>query len=365
MSKSKPTETEFPVVLIMAGGVGSRFWPSSRENLPKQFLDITGTGKTLIQMTFERFASFIPIENIYVITHENYEIQTLDSLPGLHPGNVITEPSRNNTAASIALASFKLIQKYPYAVCIVTAADHIIRDTDEFEKNIMTACDHADANFSIVTLGIKPTRPDTGYGYIEFGTDDHEIVRKVKSFREKPNATDALFYMEAGNFVWNSGIFTWRLDTILNAFKTHATGIYDLLENDKVYNTDKEHDFIQQQYPLTEKISVDYAILERAENVFTIPCDIGWSDLGTWNSLHELSAKDEQQNAVLSKPVYLEDTQNSLIISKNSKLVVVKGLEDFIIVDTDDCLMIFPKSEEQNIKALKEKLMNEGLGRYL
>ena len=354
-----------PFVLIMAGGVGSRFWPASRETLPKQFLDITGSGKTLIQQTYERFALFIPADRIYVITHIDYMAQTLNAIPGIHLHNIITEPSRNNTAASIALASFKLQKKDPTAICIVAPADHIIADEKEFQKTILAACDHTSVNGSIVTLSIKPTRPDTGYGYIEFDPKDKAGVRKVKSFKEKPNPDEALRYLKAGNFAWNAGIFIWRLDVILEAFRIHATQIFNLLSaGQKVYNTEKENDFVNSEYPRTEKISVDYAILEKADNVYTIPCDIGWSDLGTWNSLYDNSLKDAQQNAS-SKPVYLEGTNNSLVFSKNSKLIVIKGLEDYIIVDTEDCLLIYPKSEEQGIKALKEILREKGLDDYL
>ncbi len=366
MNKDKKIEGKPPFVLIMAGGVGSRFWPASREHLPKQFLDITGEGKSLLQMTFDRFATFIPADNIYIITHEKYNTLTKDALPDIDPDHIITEPSRNNTAASIALASFKLYQKDPEAICIVAPSDHIIKEEIEFQKIIEIACAHAYTMRSFVTLGIKPTRPDTGYGYIEYGRDDLADVRKVKSFREKPNATDALFYMETGNFVWNSGIFIWRLDTILESYKTHATGIYNVLhKGNEIYNTDKETDFIQVEYPKTEKISVDYAILEKADNVYTIPCDIGWSDLGTWNSLFEISEKDVEGNTRLSSPVYLENTHQTLVIADKEKLVVIKGLEGFIVVDTDDCLLIFPKAEEQSIKELKDKLKIEGLEQYL
>jgi len=357
---------DYPFVLIMAGGIGSRFWPASRENLPKQFLDITGSGKSLIQLTFDRFASFIPADYIYVITHQNYKSITLNALSGFNHNNLITEPTRNNTAASIALASFKLSQKNPDAVCIVAPSDHIINDENEFQRVLQTAFDHANENQSIVTLGIKSTRPDTGYGYIEFDKNEISDVRKVSSFREKPNATDAANFVKAGNFAWNSGIFTWRLDVILDAYQQYAPQIYNTLgAGIDVYNTHEEADFIFNAYPGTEKNSVDYAILEKAQNVYTIPCDIGWSDLGTWNSLHDNTEKVANQNAVLSSPVYLEDTYNSLIFSENTKLVVIKGLEDYIIVDTSDCLMIFPKSDEQEIKLLKEKLKEQGLGRYL
>jgi len=353
-------------VLIMAGGIGSRFWPASRNNMPKQFLDITGTGKTLIQMTFERFASFIPVENIYIITNDNYKENTIAAVPEFNPGNIITEPSRNNTAASIAFASLKLIRKNAEAVCIVAPADHVIHDENEFRRVALLAVDHAEKNQSIVTLGITPTRPDTGYGYIEFEKGDQSEIRKVKSFREKPDAGKASEYVKAGNFAWNSGIFIWRLDHIIESFKKHSNQIYNILiEGKDLFNTEDESAFVKSHYPRTENISVDYAILEKAESVFTIPCDIGWSDLGTWNSLFDQSAKDEQGNALLGKTVYVEDTSNSLVLSKPGKLVVIKGLENFIIVDTDDCLLIYPKDEEQNIKALKEALKKKGLDDYL
>ena len=355
-----------PNVLIMAGGVGSRFWPASREHLPKQFLDITGSGKTFIQATYDRFAQFVPPENIFVITHEYYRHQTLQALQEFNPRNIICEPTRNNTAASIALASLKLIKNNPDGVCIVAPADHIIENETEFQRVISLAVDHAYDNHSIITLGIQPTRPDTGYGYIEFEKGDATPIRKVKSFREKPDLNSAKQYLAAGNFAWNSGLFIWRLDEIISAFQKYSPQIfYVLSQGNEHYNTDREQAFLQNEYPLTEKISVDYAILEKADNVYAIPCDLGWSDLGRWNSLFDISQKDEDHNAVLTKPAYLEDTRECLILSRNAKLIVIKGLEDFIIVDTDDCLMIYPKSEEQNIKALKEKLSREGLDTYL
>lgn len=358
--------TKPPFVLIMAGGVGSRFWPASREHLPKQFLDITGTGKTLIQATYDRFTQFVPADNIFIITHDFYREQTINAIPGVNTRNVICEPTRNNTAASVALASMKLSKYDPEAVCIVAPADHIIQKDDEFKRVIMLAIDHAAQNHSMITLGIQPTRPDTGYGYIEFDKGDTAPIRKVKSFREKPDLESARNYLLAQNFAWNSGLFIWRLDDIIAAFREHSPQIYHVLsQGEHLYNSDRETEFIKNEYPLTEKISVDYAILEKASNVYTIPCDIGWSDLGTWNSLFEISKKDENENAVLSTPAYLEDTHQSLIISNPEKLLVIKGLDDFIVVDTDDCLLIYPKAEEQNIKALKEKLNRQGLDLYL
>ncbi|HUR30159.1 MAG TPA: mannose-1-phosphate guanylyltransferase, partial [Saprospiraceae bacterium] len=230
-----------PFVLIMAGGVGSRFWPASREHLPKQFLDITGEGKTLIQMTFERFAAFIPVENIYIITHDKYKQQTIEALPEFIAANIIAEPSRNNTAASIALASLKLIRKREDAVCIVAPADQVIRDESEFKRVVLLAVDHAEQNHSIVTLGITPTRADTGYGYIEFDKNDQSEIRKVISFKEKPDAAKAAEYVKAENFAWNSGIFIWRLDNIIESFKKYSNQIYDvLIEGKELYNTEGE-----------------------------------------------------------------------------------------------------------------------------
>jgi mannose-1-phosphate guanylyltransferase len=306
------------------------------------------------------------VENIYIITHDNYREQTIAAVPEFDPANIITEPSRNNTAASIAFASLKLIRKNQEGVCIVAPADHIIRDEAEFRRVILLATQHAEENKSIVTLGITPTRPDTGYGYIEFEKSDTTEIRKVKSFKEKPDALKAREYVQSGSFAWNSGIFVWRLDNIIESFKKYSEQIYNvLIEGRELYNTDEEPGFVKREYPRTENISVDYAILERADNVYTIPCDIGWSDLGTCNSLFEHSEKDNAHNALLSKPVHIENTSNTLVLSKSSKLVVIKGLENFIIVDTDDCLLIYPKDQEQNIRALKENLRREELDDYL
>jgi len=355
-----------PYVLIMAGGVGSRFWPASREHLPKQFLDITGSGKSLIRQTVDRFLGFIPLDHIFIITHENYGDLVQQAIPELHRHQIIEEPSRNNTAASIALASMKLSKLDPDATCIVAPADHVITDEQEFKRVIHLAVMHAQAYASIITLGIEPTRPDTGYGYIEFDKSDTAAVCTVKAFREKPDRATAEQYLNLGSFAWNAGIFIWKLSVIQESFHQHAPGIYDMLiKGMDVYNTPAEIAFINAEYPKTEKISVDYAILERADNVYTIPCDIGWSDLGTWTSLYDYSSKDDAHNVSLTNPVHLDHADHNLVLSRDSKLVVVKGLKDFIIIDTDDCLMIYPKSEEQAIKQLKETLKERGLGKYL
>ena len=277
-----------PYILIMAGGIGSRFWPASREHLPKQFLDITGSGKSLIRQTVDRFLDVVPTDHIFVITHADYGQLVAEAIPELKPHQIIEEPSRNNTAASIALASMKLSKMDPDAVCIVAPADHLIQKEDEFERVIRQAVIHATQHASIITLGIEPTRADTGYGYIEYDKTEDHAVRAVKSFREKPERATAEHYLNLGSFAWNAGIFVWKLSVILESFRIHANQIYETLSPGmNVYNTPDEIDFIAKTYPRTEKISVDYAILERASNVYTIPCDIGWSDLGTWASLYE------------------------------------------------------------------------------
>lgn len=358
--------TNSPYILIMAGGVGSRFWPASRERLPKQFLDITGSGKTLIRQTVDRFLGFVPLGHIFIITHKNYGDLVHEAIPELHRHQIIEEPSRNNTAASIALASMKLSKLDPDAVCIVAPADHVITDDQEFKRVVHLAVLHAQAHASIVTLGIEPTRPDTGYGYIEFDKSETAAVCAVKAFREKPDRATAEHYLNLGSFAWNAGIFIWKLSVILESFRKHAPGIFNVLSPGMdIYNTPAETDFIAGEYPKTEKISVDYAILERADNVYTIPCDIGWSDLGTWISLYDYSPKDDAHNVSLSQPVYLDHARHNLVLSENSKLVVIKGLEDFIVIDTEDCLLIYPKSEEQAIKQLKVDLKAKGFGSFL
>jgi mannose-1-phosphate guanylyltransferase len=353
-------------VLILAGGAGTRFWPASRESLPKQFLDITGSGKSLVRETVDRFREFIPVENIFIITHKKYGHLVKQLIPELTENQIILEPSRNNTAASIAYGSMKLAALNPDANCIVAPADHIIQNGNEFNRVLELAIDHANLHDCLITLGIAPTRPDTGYGYIEYDRNEKAEVRKVKSFREKPDSKTAESYLLTKSFAWNAGIFIWKLNSILGAFQQHSSQIYDVLkQGESVFNTELENEFIEREYPLTEKISVDYAIMERADNVYTIPCNIGWSDVGTWNSLFEISKKDVNGNATLSKPIILEDSHRSLVIANDQKLIVIKGLSDFIVVDTEDCLLIYPKSDEQEIKALKDKLGQSGFDSYL
>lgn len=343
-------------LVIMAGGVGSRFWPASREERPKQFLDILGIGTSLLRSTFERFLPVILPENIYVVTHIKYKNQILEQLPELGDDQIICEPSRNNTAPCVAYAALKIHNQDSDANVIVSPADHVILKESEFAKVIQRALTFTAENNAIVTLGITPSRPDTGYGYIEMKEqDDLQAIRKAVRFTEKPTLDVARSYVEQGCYVWNSGLFIFKTKTIISAFDHHAPEILELLGNDNVrYNTPEERANIDNYYPRTPKISIDYAIMEKADNIYTIPADIGWSDLGTWKSLFEECPKDSHNNVIQADQCLLDNTSNSLIIAPKDKLVVVSGLDDFLVIDQDDVLVIYPKDREQEIKSIRD-----------
>lgn len=352
------TSTSDTYVAIMAGGIGSRFWPASRVERPKQFLDIMGTGKSLIRQTFERFLRLCPASNIFIVTNGMYKDLVLAHLPELTENQVLCEPSRNNTAPCVAYTAFKLHSLNPNANFIVAPSDHIILKEDAFVNYLQQALDFTSKNEALVTLGIEPTRPDTGYGYINF-SEGATNVHKVVQFKEKPDLETAKKYVTSGDYLWNAGIFVWKAAYVLEQFKQHTPAIYNILnEGEPFYNTVDEQDFIDKAYPTTPSISVDYAIMEKSKDVYTIPSEFGWSDLGTWNSLHVESPKDEHGNAVNGK-VVLDEVSNSLIRLPEGKLLVAKGLDDFIIVDEGDVLMIYPKSKEQEIKAVTKALDKE------
>lgn len=352
----------------MAGGVGSRFWPASKESRPKQFLDILGTGRSLIQMTFDRFEKLVPAENIYILTHEKYRDLIKKHLPKIKDHQIIGEPSRNNTAPCVAFASLKLHQLDSDATCIVSPADHIILKEESFLNKCKTALEFANANDALLTLGIQPTRPDTGYGYINYdlSIEPKEGVYKVKQFKEKPAVEIAAQYVAEGNYVWNSGMFIWSLNSIVEAFRTHANNIYEVLAAgyDK-YNTDAENEFIEIAYPTTEKISIDYAIMERAKNVYTIPADIGWSDLGTWASLYEELFDPLQKNVQVGDKQILIDSAGCMVRSGAGKLIVAKGLKDYIIIQEDDAVLIYPRADEQEIKQVTSAIKDKGWKSFL
>jgi mannose-1-phosphate guanylyltransferase len=339
-------------VAIMAGGIGSRFWPQSRTSYPKQFLDILNTGKTLIQQTFDRYASFIPTENIYVVTSVDYAQIVQDQLPNIPKQNILTEPSRKNTAPCIAYISFKLFQQDPEACLIVAPSDHIIMDETTFTRISNIALQFVNKHEAMLTLGIEPTYPNTGYGYIQYddknGSDN---IFKVKTFTEKPTLDIAKSFLQSGDFLWNAGIFVWKIKTILQAFEKFQPEMYELFESEEAsLNTNNEYSAIEKIYPLCTNISIDVAIMEKADNVFVIPSSFGWSDLGTWNSAYENLEKDYLGNAVASKNVIIIDATKCMVSGSPDKLILLQGLDDFIVVDTKDALLICKKEKEQEIK---------------
>jgi mannose-1-phosphate guanylyltransferase len=343
--------------VIMAGGIGARFWPMSRTSHPKQFIDILGTGKTLIQQTFDRFLNICPKENIYIVTNEIYKEMILDQLEGIKEHQVLCEPARRNTAPAIAYAAFRINAINPDANLVVAPSDHIILKEDSFTEIILSALKAADTHDWLLTLGIKPSRPDTGYGYIQF-KDDHPYdedphLRKVKTFTEKPNLELAQTFLESGDFLWNSGIFIWSLKSILNAFETHLPEVNNLFrEGMDKYNTPEEDAFINRLFPVCKNISIDYGVMEKANNVYVFESDFGWSDLGTWGSLFDIRSKDQNKNAIMGDNVIPFDTSNCIVNVPKDKLVVLQGLDDYIIVEDEGVLLICRKKDEQKIREI-------------
>ncbi len=353
-------------VAIMAGGVGSRFWPASRESRPKQFLDIMGVGKSLIQLTYERFLHLCPKENIFIVTNGRYKQQVKEHLPDLTDNQILCEPSRNNTAPCIAYAALKLQQLNPEANMVIAPSDHIILQETTFVNTLKQALDFSEKNNALLTLGIKPSHPNTGYGYINFGKKAENGVHPVVRFTEKPPLEKAKAFLASGDYLWNAGIFIWKAQSILAAFQQHAGEILEILNaSPECFNTFDEQPFIDENYPKTPSISIDYAIMEKADNVYTIPSDFGWSDLGTWASLHIESDKDEHNNLVQAGPVLMQEVNNSIVRAPKDKLVVARGLDNFMVIDEGDVLLIFPKDQEQEIKAITQNIKKNNWEQYL
>jgi mannose-1-phosphate guanylyltransferase len=354
-------------VAIMAGGIGSRFWPMSRTAYPKQFLDILHTGRTLIQSTYDRYRKFIPAENIFIVTSAEYSSIVAKQLPELPAGNILNEPSRKNTAPCVAYIAHKLEKIDPEALLICAPADHLILDAQEFENICLHSFDFVDNINALVTLGIKPTYPNTGYGYIQ-----HDIlpvadnIYKVKTFTEKPNLDLAKTFIASGDFLWNAGIFVWKLRNLLQALDKHMPEMNELFlaEKDK-FHTTEEQAAIEQIYPQCTNISIDYGILEKANNVYVVPSAFGWSDLGTWNSAYENMEKDYFDNAVAGKNVMIIDATKNVVHAEDKKLVLLQGLEDFIVVDTPDVLLICKKDKEQEIKEYVAEVKRKKGDKYL
>lgn len=354
-------------VAIMAGGIGSRFWPVSRVDLPKQFLDLLNTGKTLIQSTFERFSQYIPIENIYIITSYQYKDIVSKQLPLLPIENIVCEPSRKNTAPCIAYISYKLQQLNPDSNLICAPADHLILDDTAFIKTSIEALLFTEKNNALLTLGIKPFQPNTGYGYIQYEQQSvSDNIYKVKTFTEKPDLELARTFIASGDFLWNAGIFVWQTKNIITAFEKYLPEIHELFDGAKTtMNTENEKEAIDIIYPLCVNISIDYGILEKADNVYVIPSSFGWSDLGTWGSAYENLEKDYHQNAVAGNNVLLFDCSKNIIHTNNDKLILLQGLDDFIVVDTSDALLICKKEREQNIKEYLSEIKRNKGDKYL
>lgn len=335
----------------MAGGIGSRFWPMSRTQHPKQFIDILGTGETLIQQTYNRLKRICPEENIYIVTNEIYKDLTREQLVGIADEQIICEPTMRNTAPCIAYANYKIAAKNPDANIIVAPSDHLILKEDEFIRVIEMALDHTSKNDCLLTLGITPSRPDTGYGYIQFIEDSNTEIKQVKTFTEKPDIDLAKKFIESGDFCWNSGMFIWSLKSIQKAFETLLPDVDDVFKDGiGKYNTLEEYDFIQSAYSTCKNISIDYGIMEKSKNVFVISADIGWSDLGTWGSIYTHLPLDDNKNAIVGKNVMMYDSANNIVNVPQDKLVVLQGLEDYIIVESDSILLVCKKEDEQKIK---------------
>ena len=346
--------------VLMAGGVGSRFWPVSTTTFPKQFHDMLGTGETLIQRTFSRLAKIIPPQNIFILTNERYNDLVLEQLPEVSQRQVVTEPAMRNTAPCILYASLKIKKENPDAVMVVAPSDHWIEDEDMFVSNLEQCFEQCSKQDILMTLGIQPTFPNTGYGYIQYEKESEDVNKKVIKFTEKPNYETAQNFIKEGGYLWNAGIFIWSAKSIVKAFSNfqkEMTALFDA--GQEVYNTDQEGEFIAENYPKSENISIDYAILEKAENVYVLPALFDWNDLGTWGSLYEKLEKTEANNAIVNAKVLEEDASGNMIRTSGEKVVVVDGLKDYIIVDKEEVLLIYPKQKEQDIKKVLQKVKNE------
>ena len=347
-------------LVIMAGGIGSRFWPMSTNEMPKQFIDVLGTGKSLLQMTVERFAGICDIENTWIVTNKNYTDIVREQLPELPSNHILCEPCRRNTAPCIAYVSWRIKSVDPKANIVVSPSDHIVTNNVEFQRVIKSCLNFTAETDSIVTLGMKPTRPETGYGYIQADLSSSSLRNKeifrVYSFREKPDFETAKQYISKNNYYWNAGIFIWNVSTIVNAFRIYQPNISKIFEAMlPIYGTEKEQQLIDERFPECESISVDYAIMEKAEEIFVCPADFGWSDLGTWGSLLVNTRKDLYGNSCIGNDIQVYETNNCIIHATQEKKVIVQGLDGYIVAENDNTLLICRLSEEQRIKQFTGK----------
>ena len=347
-------------IVIMAGGIGSRFWPMSTTECPKQFIDVLGVGRSLLQLTYDRFQGICLPENIWIVTNKKYLELCREQLPDVPTENILLEPCRRNTAPCIAYVSWRIKSKNPKANVVVTPSDHIVTDTVEFQRVITSCLKFTGETDAIVTLGMKPNRPETGYGYIQadlsVSSPRNKEIFRVDSFREKPDIETAKKYVQQNNFFWNAGVFIWSVSTIVNAFRVYQPAISKVFEGmEHIYGTPEEQENINKCYPECENISVDYAIMEKAEEIFVCPANFGWSDLGTWGSLVEQSKKDLYGNSLIGNDIRLYDSHNCIVHTMNEKQVIIQGLDGYIIAENDNRLLICKLSEEQRIKQFSEQ----------
>lgn len=347
-------------LVIMAGGVGSRFWPMSTVEKPKQFIDVLGIGKSLLQLTVERFSGICDSKNIWIVTNKAYMNLVKEQLPNIPEGNILCEPCRRNTAPCIAYVSWKIKSQDPKANVVVSPSDHIITNTEEFRRVIKSCLNFTKESDAIVTLGMKPTRPETGYGYIQADLSNSSLRNKeifrIFSFREKPDLATAKQYISKNNYFWNAGIFIWNVSTIVNAFRIYQPSISKVFESIlPIYGTEKEQEIIDERFPECESISVDYAIMEKAEEIFVCPADFGWSDLGTWGSLLANTKRDLYGNSCIGNDIKTFETNNCIIHTTQEKKVIVQGLDGYIVAENDDTLLICRLSEEQRIKQFTDE----------
>jgi mannose-1-phosphate guanylyltransferase len=354
---SSSSSTYFAVIL--AGGVGSRFWPMSRKDMPKQFLDVTGNGRSLFQQTYERFKAICDEHRILVVTNQRYVDIIRKQVPGIAKEQIIAEPLGRNTAPCIAYAAHKIKQRVSDAAMIVGPSDHYIGEEAQFINTARHGLAQASEHQYLITLGIKPSRPDTGYGYIQFDEDKYwEGVHKVKTFTEKPDEKLAKRFIESGDFLWNSGIFIWHVDAILQAFAKHAPEIHELFGREpEAWDSDREAEFVKETYSLCPSISIDYAVMEKAQNVYVIPAQFAWSDIGTWNSLYSVVEKDAHRNVVLAEEAIVRHSQRNIcFVSDNTRLVALNGVEDLIVVEADGLLLVAHRHQEQEVRNLVNEI---------
>lgn len=346
--------------LLMAGGVGSRFWPVSTQSFPKQFHDMLGTGETLLQKTFNRLAKIVPEDQILILTNTDYNDLVKEQLPSIKQKNIVLEPAMRNTAPCILLSALKVEKENPDAVMVVAPSDAWIEDEDAFVEDLQKAFDAAQQEETIVTLGIQPSFPNTGYGYINYDKSDNAFAKAVKRFTEKPDYPTAKEFVASGEYLWNAGMFIWSVKTVVNSFKSFLPEMYNLLnKGNEVYNLPEEQDFINEAYPKAENISIDFGVMEKHQNVKVVPATFDWNDLGTWGSLYDKMEGDSGKDAVVNARIIATNTSGNIIRTASNKVVVVDGLKDYIIVEKEDVLVIVPKSKEQDIKEIRNEVQSK------